>query len=65
MTQTTGTEATDARERHAWHRIRLERDALAQSQRLAAGVPAVAEAEHDKRSVIGAALARARAARAV
>ncbi|MEP7103045.1 MAG: electron transport complex subunit RsxB [Burkholderiales bacterium] len=56
-------QATDARERYEWHRTRLERDALAQSQRLAAGVPAAAAAPPGKRSVIDAALARARAAR--
>ncbi|HZT56328.1 MAG TPA: electron transport complex subunit RsxB [Burkholderiaceae bacterium] len=60
-------QADEARTRHAWHRSRLERDARAQLQRLAAGGHAAASSAAGapaKRSVVEAALARARAARA-
>lgn len=58
-------QAAQARERHAWHRARLARDAAAQAQRLDSGGRtggAGAEAP-PRRSVIEAAVARARAAR--
>ena len=66
------TQARQARERHDWHRERLQRDALEVEQRLSANArpgdsarPAVGESAPAPalRSVIDAALARARAAR--
>ena len=68
-------QAQDARTRYAWHRERLQRDAQEHAARLAesaftappaelATAGAAAEPVHDKRAVIAAAQARARAARA-
>ncbi len=69
------TQAREARDRHGWHRQRLQRDALEVEQRLAgnarpapgasAPLPAAGESTPApaKRAVIEAALARARAAR--
>jgi electron transport complex protein RnfB len=68
-------QAREARDRYAFHRVRIERDEFEHEQRLAAGAPAatstlLADTEtaadaKQRRTVIEAALARARAARAV
>ena len=57
-------QAAQARERFQWHCERLERDAQAHAQRLAAGVRRgnpTADGAPSKRAIIDAALARARA----
>ena len=55
----TAPQATEARERYVWHARRLQRDTLTRNEPQPGSAPAP-----DKRSVIAAALARARAARA-
>ena len=70
-----GTQADTARQRYAFHRLRVERDQAEQDERLAAKAAAKladlaaasrltdAEALARKRAVVDAALARARARR--